>query len=313
MLTLKYRLQGLEYILMLTGKFNVIAGNSGTGKTRLTRFIRNINRTVTASDKVYPSKIEAPEVFTPDTFLMNEGIIYVIDEHIESRELRSVLPAMERSRNYFIFIRREGDAELPYGVDHTFRLERIGNTISMLPYWDSVTFLRGCSGCKSCVTEDAGLGYQLAKKIMKDIPVTAAKSKSLLVEVASHHPERCIILFDKCGIGGDMNNLVAFTKRQRCVLFDTESLEYEIGKALFGDDYAEYSTDNCLDFISAEDFYIQQLRELLRERYGCVYSKSDPSLVDILTSGKGIQHGVPISIPLQKVQQIYAELRTVSG
>lgn len=122
-----------------------------------------------------------------------------------------------------------------------------------------------------------------------------------------------VVLFDKCGIGGDILRLSVTARECGWVLFDTESFEYEIGKALFGDEYSEYSTENCLDFLSAEDFYIQQLRTLLRDKYGCVYSKSDPSLVDILTNGRGVQHGVPISIPLQKVQQIYAELRTASG
>lgn len=142
------------------------------------------------------------------------------------------------------------------------------------------------------------------------ITIISAKGKSRLADTLLQAPRNSLVVFDTCGIAGDFCRLLKIAERMGSQLFDSESLEWEIGHALFPNEFHDYEVPQNLAYASAEAYYISELTRLL-EQYGIPYSKSNPGLTSVFHEGKGVVHSrfCDLSVCPGTHTDIYKELR----
>lgn len=89
-----------------------------------------------------------------------EGHIFVLDEDFVFADLEYFWEDIKESKNYYIFISREGFEKIPYGVDTTFVLDKKVNTFTMKRKYDDEIFSSNVN-VRTLICEDSGIGYNL--------------------------------------------------------------------------------------------------------------------------------------------------------
>lgn len=161
---LRYRHLSTVYNLTISGRFTIIEGDSGTGKTYLCSFVRRLNADLDPRHKEVPVPIHAPIVFNAAELDTTSPHLFVIDEHFDEMELRQVIPKLLLSRNYFIIINRDGNKSIPYGIGDIFIMQRSGQKFTMSQRYSRYTCTRNVGGITEVVTEDSEVGHALVKR-----------------------------------------------------------------------------------------------------------------------------------------------------
>lgn len=290
---LLYTSRQYELGLELTGKFNVVIGNSGAGKTLLARIASRFMRAGDVeAQKPKPIYSSCDANIIP--FLESaRDSVFIIDEDTDLSWIRSSMPLLLNSDNYYVFITRDGIPEIPYGISNIFRVSsNSGRKCYMIPLYRHVLSRRVVPGGK-IVTEDSKLGYQHLCHICGKDRVMSAEGKSkiyrLVDSMGGDIP--CTVVFDSCGIGADAAGLIELQRAGDCTLFDSASFEQEVLSCDFPKLYREFTESDIPAYHSEEDFYISQLSDVLNKLWGIRYHKNDTQLSQLLETGIANIHG----------------------
>lgn len=290
---LTYRAANYELSLEVTGKFNVVIGHSGSGKSRLAE-IANAFSGIPNNRARIPKPIYSSYGgdITPYISEAHDSVL-VFDEYFHSNWLRRRMSEMQSSDNYYIFITRDGISEVPYGLNNTFRVSHSsGNRLYMRPCYPNLLH-RYKDSCKVFIAEDSTLGYHHLKDILPGSPVVSAEGKSKLVDLIKSYrgKVKCLIVFDSCGIGADAAGLIELQRAGDCILFDSASFEQEVLSCDFPKFYRGFTESDIPAYHSEEDFYISQLSDVLNKLWGIGYHKNDTQLSQLLETGIANIHG----------------------
>lgn len=306
----------VKFDLVLNGKFSVIIGNSGTGKSRLASIVAKIEEDEDMSRRqpIMPVHIEWEEwVHTPSQRLI------VVDEGLAASQakIRRNLQAMKESVHYYIFCMRDDNDYIPHGLGTTFVLTGGPSHYKMVPAYDGRLLTRRIQNLSHIICEDSGLGYSLLRAILAksgiDVSSSCGRSKLLTALERTGRDGNACIVFDSCGAGRQLKAILHAVKNGDCTAFDTPSLEHEIGAGLFGEEAMRYNSSRHSLYPSEEAFYKATLTELLVD-YSIPYSKSSEALAALLANGKGMLHDGFHDLRAEglDVTKIYPEFRELA-
>lgn len=290
---LTYRAANYELSLEVTGKFNVVVGHSGSGKSRLAE-VANAFSGIPNNRARIPKPIYSSYGgdITPYISEAHDSVL-VFDEYFHSNWLRRRMSEMQSSDNYYILITRDGTSEVPYGINNTFRVShRNSNRLYMRPCYPNI-LRRTKDSCKVFIAEDSTLGYHHLNDILPGSIVVSAEGKSNLVDLVKSYrgKAKCLVMFDSCGIGADAAGLVKLQRDGDCILFDSASFEQEVLSYDFPGLYRNFTESDILAYHSEEEFYISQLSDVLNKLWGIGYHKNDIQLSRLLETGIANIHG----------------------
>lgn len=107
----------LSYELSFRGKYSILTGLSGSGKTRFVKFLDRIGRGMPHTISGGHEVIGAPYgKALRSAVLSKHGAVIVVDEDVDRSDLRAAMRDIMSSDCYFIFITRDTMPDIPYGV-----------------------------------------------------------------------------------------------------------------------------------------------------------------------------------------------------
>lgn len=118
----------LEYKFEINGKYTIIKGDSGTGKTTLYELAELMSINPKAVQNISRTKISAvPLNADVNSLTSYQGYVLIIDEECTLLSRHDIASILQNSENYFIIITRERNlAYLPIHVDNVFRMKSSG-------------------------------------------------------------------------------------------------------------------------------------------------------------------------------------------
>ena len=296
-MNLLFTLPGMKIHLQLASKFNVVIGDSGTGKSYLRQLAEDI-RDLSPVGEGQPMPICGDDRLVEFWSREFKGALMVIDEGKDLEVWHKLVRSMMESNNYYIICTREGNASIPYGVDTTFVLKRTSNSIRMLPAYTSLPLSKNPVGFSSVLTEDGGVGFRVAQ-LKSKVPVTPANGKDNLAPVLESMLRRTLVIFDSCGIGASFPSMLRTATNMGAILYDSRSFEYEVLTKVFAMTDTEGYLDHRLQSNSEESYWAKRLALTLNTLYGIGYSKSSDELAHLLVYGKGVVSGRFVDLSTQ--------------
>ena len=162
MIEIKIVTRKVEYDLKIHGKYTILLGESGSGKTRLARDVYTLNRiqpdALYSGYKVY--SVPAGQNVDTDIFSGSDAII-IFDEDLDQKDILKFFPTIKQSRNYFIFIGR-GLSFIPYGIEDVFEMVGTKRHMSMQQAYH---FPKRNVASYNLLCEDAKSGATITEKI----------------------------------------------------------------------------------------------------------------------------------------------------
>ena len=132
----------ITFDIEITGKYTIVVGESGTGKTRLAAVCGLVSM---GAASVEPSTVKVygvseNSVFPAEALAKETGALFVVDEshlkHMRDSGMSSIL----NSNNYFVILTRDGSGHVPYGLDNVVKLVGSSKHKRPVPY-DGVFYL----------------------------------------------------------------------------------------------------------------------------------------------------------------------------
>lgn len=296
-MNLLFTLPGMKLHLQLAGKFNIVIGNSGAGKSYLCSLAEDV-RELSPDGKGQPMPICGTERLIESWAQRYEGALLVIDEISDIEIWHSIVKSMMKSNNYYIVCTREGSKTVSYGIDTTFKILRSHNSIRMVPYYSHLPLTELPVGFPAVLTEDEGTGFRVAQ-LKSKVPVVSAKGKDKISSVLQTMLRRTLVIFDGCGIGASFDGILEKASRRGAILYDSRSFEHEVLTKVFSMTDTENYLDHCLQFNSEESYWARRLALTLNTLYGIGYSKSSEELAYLLVYGKGMVSGKFVDLSVQ--------------
>lgn len=297
--------------LELNGKFNVIIGESGAGKTLLTSLANEIQKSPVLR-RSQPAPITGNANLVREWSEMYSGAVIVLDEGKSLLEWKEIAAVARRSHNYYIICSREGPADIPYGVNTTFKMKRTPHELRMVPAYARGAGTKEPKGFKRILTEDEGVGHGVVCE-KTPIPVVSSKGKDNLPACVGAYGscrERLLVLFDSCGIGRTYEQLRERAAATTSVLYDSVSFEHEVLSSVFKRLSIPSYHKSCLDYESEEAYYTSVLSSILQQLFNAGYSKTSAELISLFVKGKGMLHGRFVDLTQYgDVSELYSFLR----
>lgn len=178
----------LKYELDIKGKYSVIQGDSGSGKTNMCRLLQQ----KLTGDKTVKVTSRLP-VVTIAPFDNGNGLqgiqnsIVIIDENYKILREPDVASILQKSDNYFIIIYRKNLDFLPLCVENLYEMETNGR-VHWIRQKYTVSGIKDFNRIKHIITEDKASGLEFFQEHFS-IDVTSAKSKSEIVRYLVHLTE----------------------------------------------------------------------------------------------------------------------------
>lgn len=240
----------LSYVFEITHKYNILLGDSGTGKTTLHDFVTMLN----SNDTVVKNKTGVVLRSVPTDALVqylfdSEGAILVIDESCSLFKLPDIASLLARSNNYFIFITRSKKwGFLPIHTESIFYVHSSGK-INLLRNVYTRFSLNDLRSVDLIITEDKKSGCLFLSDLVRSlIPVRPAKvgadlvysdesgaGASKLHTTLRYYAERgyhnILVVYDAAGYGVYMNLLLEIMRSiTGCIVhvLDWDSFEYYV-------------------------------------------------------------------------------------
>ncbi|MCI9077573.1 MAG: hypothetical protein HFH68_01445 [Lachnospiraceae bacterium] len=163
----------LKYELDIKGKYSVIQGDSGSGKTNMCRLLQQ----KLTGDKTVKVTSSLP-VVTIAPFDNGSGLqgiqnsIVIIDENYKILREPDVASILQKSDNYFIIIYRKNLDFLPLCVENLYEMETNGR-VHWIRQKYTVSGIKDFNKIKHIITEDKASGWeffqeQAAEEQLKD-------------------------------------------------------------------------------------------------------------------------------------------------
>lgn len=268
-LKLEIKSRRANYFLEFYGKYAVVTGNSGTGKTTFYRILQSYNgkgsTSVTCDKPIKVLDVNADESILTK---VNNHLI-VIDENCALLHYPYIGKLLKESDNYFILICRKCIDWLPISVDNVFKVTSNGKYhefIPIVPRFNTTSF----GIVDLIITEDSRSSFLFFKQYFPEISIKSASSKSkmtdrLLQEYLIEPNRRILVVYDASAFGAQIADLRAFFDKWKpngISVLDWESFEWYILKSkVFNEVYTLKDVD--LRAESLEQFCTKRLNELV--------------------------------------------------
>ncbi len=281
-LHLKVMSKRLSYELEFFGKYTVIQGDSGTGKTTLCTLLdsyANGNHAVKVECefKVY-------HVVSTMAEMMLENIhdsILVIDEDCKILRSYNIANMLKQSNNYFILISRHTFDFLPLSIENLYTLHVDGKNHA-LQHTYTLGNKRTFFDIELIVTEDRKSGYEFFKHHF-NIPVQSAGSKSQIVPTLNRlfygnkKLSRILVVFDAAAFAYQYKSLCEWVAAHRSLnvsFLDWQSFEnYILRQPPFSIVQEQQDTDN----------YVESLEQLSTDTLESIINYNKDTLCKCLT------------------------------
>lgn len=282
----------LSIDFLFTGKYNVLIGNSGVGKTYLIQEVRKTNAANLWSSHPPFDVLACDEAGNAVTTSLGEamqhreGDVFLLDEELVSRLSGKDWNAIQDSPNYFLFIVRERLPQIPYAPWNIFRLEGNEKHLRMVPVYNQ-SLRRIIGGC-SVLCEDVGTGVEVARKVLRErgYSVDAIGGNGNLISAIKMAGRPLHALVDLCGYGAMYSSLLDIAGVYGVDVCDYKSFEHE---ALIGLGYSETDLDpsenELLRSRSEEAHYTSLLSDIVKSGYDISYDKGSSDVANALLTG----------------------------
>lgn len=277
----------LKYKLDIKGKYSVIQGDSGNGKTNMCRLLQQRM----TGDKTIKISSKLP-VITLASFDDGSGLkdtrnsVIVLDENYKILREPDAASILRESDNYFVIISRKNLDFLPLCVENLYEMQTNGRG-HWLQQKYTVTGIRNFHGIKHIVTEDQVSGLEFFQEHF-NVDVTSAKSKSEVIRHLQHFididPEYndILIVYDAAAFAYQKEALDTWIheKQLRVQMLDWYSFEhYVLTQAPFSTNLTQEEIGK--DWESLEQAAECQLRDKINYSKGhlpkCLKQKSSCS------------------------------------
>lgn len=254
----------LPYELVISRKYTVIQGMSGTGKTTLLDMLEDSEMSVKSVP--YNLTVETPRLRRKTSRddivrILNSyisvrfGTVFVFDEDSSVILTSQFQEAIQLVDAYFVIICRSPLHNLPYGVDNLYEIVNKGNYIAISPRYSKLP--RDFPISKSnqfdmICTEDSCAGYRLLSFRTKC--VKAGHGKDKVVDIMKQSNKTCFIVD---GVGFGANIAEALDNIGTNTLIVTESFEGNLCSAItnFGAFGSKVQIEN-VDYLHASNLEV---------------------------------------------------------
>lgn len=292
--TLKAR--RLAYDILIQGKYTMLQGMSGTGKTR---FVRLASQYTQGAPVEYtgPGTLYCAGGMDPSKFVRLietcQGDVFLMDEEYDSLGYHDFLRKILTSPNYFIIVSREGLRTLPYGVESLCVMEGGPAHYYMSESYPQRMWRQHSSRAGKLLCEDEGNGYECAKRILQryGYSVDTAKGKDKIVAKIKTYDvlANIVVAVDVCGLSCTAHALFAMMSRYKNLsISSSRSFEWCAlqSEAVGGTTQYNIIDAAMLKYRSEESYYEGELSRLIKECYGLAYKKNDSDVCSLLCSGR---------------------------
>ncbi len=127
----------LEYKFNIVGKYTVIKGDSGTGKTTFYDLVELLNVSASLVQNLTGLHfVRVPRDMKNFPFEEYHDTIIVLDEDCMALHFHDSLSKFKYSNNYFIILTRKINlAFLPIGIDSVYKMKTSGKFHTLEPYY----------------------------------------------------------------------------------------------------------------------------------------------------------------------------------
>lgn len=221
------------YSFSIERKYNIICGDSATGKSELCRLLNENGVTVECDADI---EVLSNGIKNWKKYIMAvDGSIFFIDEAFRGlSDIASGKVHLEDSDNYFVFITRRYLGKLPISIKSIYTFQKTG----MSKTYTENCFVRRYVGSNPKIkpdlilTEDSNSGLEFFTKIFKDrCNCESAKGKSnvlnKLKEYQANYDDICAIV-DGAAFGNEISRVLQFISvcNTNIVLAAPESFEW---------------------------------------------------------------------------------------
>lgn len=270
------RYKNLKYELVINSKISYICGDSGTGKTTITKLLLEHLTSGGVSCNVYRMKYKSEnkydEVKCDVKFLrfFNNDIeeqlsksnnIYILDEDdyflrvsvMNKSKLKSFL---FNSDNYFIIITRD-NLNIECSIDNIYEMQydEKSNTNKLIKHYN--LDINCNKNLEYAITEDSKLGYNLIKSIYLGTVVSSNGKSGVynkIQEFINNGNNYGLVFVDGSAFSTKIAKIYPFAESKRIFLYAPNSLEFLILRYLFYTDNKDVCT-HPWDYIDYNKFH----------------------------------------------------------
>lgn len=223
----------LYYDIKLKGKYSVVQGFSGRGKSTLCELIIESalgDKTVKVNSTLKVVAFSKQD--TGERLLSIHNSIIVIDEICLLWKEHNLASLFQQSDNYFLIISRDTLDWLPLAVTNLYQMQIEGKNHFLVPLF-KVENKRNFSGVDRILVEDSGSGKKFFEEYFPSVPCKSAGSKNNILRRAKALMETdsiksLLIVYDSAAFGyqvAALNNWLT-EKPYRVQILDWESFEH---------------------------------------------------------------------------------------
>lgn len=225
----------LEYDLKFKGKYTIIKGDSGNGKTTLCDLLRDRE----LGDKSIKLECDLPvKLFDSrePTYDIEKysNMVLVVDEDYMLMRASNVASLLLNSKNYFIIITRKNLDYLPLCVESLYNMMTNGKYHWLEPLYH-VSNNRTFNQIELILTEDKESGLDFFKEHFNEIPADSAHSKSEIADYLKYKLDkkykRILIVYDAAAFGYNIDTLISYVNKRTDIIvsyLDWYSFEHYI-------------------------------------------------------------------------------------
>lgn len=225
----------LKYELDIKGKYSVIQGDSGNGKTNMCKLLQQRM----TGDKTIKISSEIP-VVTLASFDSGSGLrdiqnsVVVLDENYKILREPDAAAMLQESDNYFVIIYRKNLDFLPLCIENLYEMQTNGRGHWLRQKY-AVSGIRSFHEVRHIITEDRASGFEFFQEHF-NVDVISAKSKSEIVRhlqrLTQADPEYndILIVYDAAAFAYQKEALDAWIaqSRLRIQILDWYSFEHYV-------------------------------------------------------------------------------------
>lgn len=200
----------IEYNVYLRNKYTLLLGDSATGKTAFRDFLLETVNSSSVMEDVYElqSDFDSVEVIYNESSLVSslsiQNRLCVVDENLIFI-VKKYLEEVRKSNCFFLFITREVDLYLNYGIYDVLTLKtKQKDDGTFLTYTDIYADFKECVVSPDiCITEDSKSGYEFFRNTL-NVECISAKSKTRVPKMFSRYSkmyDSILIIVDEVGFG----------------------------------------------------------------------------------------------------------------
>ncbi len=213
---MRYRIytKRLMYEIEIHGKYTVLYGDSGGGKSVLYEMIaaknsgnRAVHIEVYDNGMWKPASVSFFAVAQNDAWLEfhheKDGSVFVVDEDAAVFKHRDAASVFKKSRHPFLLITRKNLDYLPVSVENIYHLRNEGKK-HFFERTYRVEYKKAFGAQDIIVTEDAGPGCRIFREFFENITVCSAETKSNVSKTVKNLPPDCknvLVVYDAAAFG----------------------------------------------------------------------------------------------------------------